>query len=104
MSLLAAVGNLGVHAIIINAGSLRELLEMLPSSPQILFLCLAGLLSSIITVLLLAPMTISKQTQLAMFLASVAVLALAAVQTSISLLFVLLWPWSLYKLYRSDAA
>lgn len=104
ISLLAAAGNLGAVAIIISAANFTEFISILPASPKILFLLLSGVISLIIGVMILAPLETGKGAKLTALVISIAVFAIAAVQMSITLVFVLLWPWSLYKLYRSDNA
>jgi hypothetical protein len=99
-SVLSAVGNLGAIAIIINAVNVSEFAAMLPHSPKVLFLLVAGLLSLIISFLLLLQEGATKRFQLAALVVSAVVFIVAAFQMSITLLFVLFWPWSLYRLYR----
>ena len=104
MSFLSSAGIFGAIAIVMNAATLGEFIAMTQTSPRIMFLLIAGLLSLIIGVVLLVPVVSGKKTQLVALLLSAAVFAVAAVQMSITLLFVLLWPWSIYKLYRSKTA
>jgi hypothetical protein len=104
MSLFAAVGNFGAIAIIINAANLTEFISILPNSPRILIILLSGLLSLAIGVVLLLPIETGRNLKLGALIISILIFTVAAVQTSIALLFVLLWPWSLYRLYRSESA
>ncbi|ACM19354.1 hypothetical protein Geob_0992 [Geotalea daltonii FRC-32] len=104
MSVLSAVGNVGAVAIIINAAGLREFMAIAPTSPKIMFLLVAGFFSLGIAVALLVPTKLSKKSQLIAVTVSITIFILAAVQMSMVLIFVLLWPWSLYKFYKSEAA
>lgn len=102
MSFLSALGHIGVIAVIINSANFKLFTEIIPTSPRLQFILLVELLSLIIGVMLLLPVAIGRKTLLAAFIVSVAIFATAAFQMSITLLLVLFWPWSLYKLYRSE--
>ncbi|WP_136523564.1 hypothetical protein [Geomonas ferrireducens] len=101
-SACAAAGNLGATAVVLNAGGLTDFMAILSNSPRLVLLLLSGLISALITVILLLPLQLGKGFKLTAFLVSIAIFVIAALQTSIVTLFVLLWPWSLYRLYRDN--
>jgi len=103
-SLLAAVGNLGAIAVIINAANINEFLLILPNSPKVALLLISGVLSMIIGLIILFKREINQTTRMITLLVSAGVFVIAAIQMSIALLFVLPWPWSLYKLYKTENA
>lgn len=104
ISLVVAAGNLGVIAVTINIGTFNAFLDILPTTPQLMFVLLAGIVSLIIGAVLLAKIKLRKEALLAALVISVIIFAIAAFQMSIVLLLVLFWPWSLYRLYRSETA
>ncbi len=103
ISLVVAAGNLGVIAVTINIGTFSAFMEILPTTPQLMFVVLTGIISLIIGAVLLTKIELGKKLLLAALIISVIIFAIAAVQMSIVLLLVLFWPWSLYRLYRSES-
>ena len=104
ISLVVAAGNLGVIAITINVGTFNDFVEILPTSPQLIFVVLTGIISLIIGAVLASKVKLEKKSLLIALIISIIIFAIAAVQMSIVILSVLLWPWSLYRLYRSETA
>lgn len=104
ISLMVAAGNLGVIAVTINIGTFNAFVEILQTSHRLIFVLLTGIISLIIGVVLLTKMELSKKTLLAALITSAIIFVIAAVQMSIVLLLVLFWPWSLYRLYRTENA
>lgn len=102
ISLMVAVGNLGVIAVTINIATFRDFLQILPSTPQLIFVLMTGIISLIIGSILLTKIKLGKKSLLTALIISVIIFAIAAVQKSIVLLFVLFWPWSFYRLYQSE--
>lgn len=100
---MVAAGNLGVVAISINMGTFKVFMEILPTSPRTILVAVTAIISLIIGVVLSTSITLGKKSLLTALITSVVIYVIAAVQVSIILLFVL-WPWSLYKLYRSEIA
>lgn len=101
--LVVAAGNLGVIAVTIDIATFSAFMEMLPTTPQLMFVVLTGIISLIIGAVLLTNFELGKKSLLAALIISVIIFASAAVQLSIVLLLVLFWPWSLYRLYRSES-
>jgi hypothetical protein len=104
ISLMVAAGNLGVIAVTINIGTFSAFLQILPTTPQLIFVLLTGIVSLIIGSVLLTKIELGKKSLLAALIISVIIFAIAAIQMSIVLLIALFWPWSLYRLYRSKNA
>lgn len=104
ISLMVAAGNLGVIAVTINIGTFGAFLQILSSTPQLIFVLLTGIISLIIGTILLTKIELGKKSLLAALIISVIIFAIAAIQMSIVLLIALFWPWSLYRLYRSENA
>lgn len=104
ISLVVAAGNFGVIATSINIGTFRVFLEILPTSPNMILVVITAILALIIGTVLFTTIEIGKKSLLAALIISVIIFAIAAFQMSIVLGFVLFWPWSLYKLYRSENA
>jgi hypothetical protein len=104
ISLVVAAGNIGVIATSINMGTFRVFLEILPTSPNMLLIVITGFLALIIGTVLFTRREIGKQFLLAALIISVVIFVIAAFQMSIVLGFVLFWPWSLYRFYRSETA
>lgn len=103
-SLVAAVGNFGIIAITVNIGSFKVFLEILSTTPQLIFVLLTGIFSLMVGAVLLTKIELGKKVILTTLVISSIIFAAAAVQMSVVLGFVLFWPWSLYKLYRSEIA
>lgn len=104
ISLVVAAGNIGVVAIMINIGTFNDFVAILQTSPQLIFVVLTGIISLIIGAVLATKIELGKKSLLVALIISVIIFAIAAVQMSIVLLCVLFWPWSLYRLYRSESA
>jgi hypothetical protein len=104
ISLVVAAGNIGVIAITINVGTFNDFVEILPISPQLIFVVVTGIISLIIGAVLASKVKLEKKSLLIALIISIIIFAIAAVQMSIVILSVLLWPWSLYRLYRSETA
>jgi hypothetical protein len=104
ISLMVASGNLGVIAITINVGTFNDFVAILPTSPQLIFVVLTGIISLVIGTALLTTIKLGKKSLLTALIISVIIFTIAAVQISMVLLLVLFWPWSLYRLYRSETA
>ena len=102
ISLVVAIGNLGVIAVTISIGAFDAFWEILPTTPQLMFVLLTGIISLFIGAVLLAKIKLRKEVLLAALILSVIIFATAAFQMSMVLLSVLFWPWSLYRLYRSE--
>jgi hypothetical protein len=102
ISLMVAAGNLGVIAVTINIGTFSTFLKILPTTPQLIFVMLTGIISLILGAVLLTTIELGKKSLLAALITSAIIFVVAAVQMSIVLLLVLFWPWSLYSLYRSE--
>ncbi len=103
-SLVAAVGNFGTIAVTVNTASFKTFLQILPTTPQLIFVLFTGIFSLMVGSVLMTKMEIGKKTILITLVISSIIFAAAAVQMSVVLGFVLFWPWSLYKLYRSEIA
>jgi len=103
MSLTVAVGNLGVIAVTVNVGTLKDFVAILPTSPELIFVVLTGIISLVIGTGLLTTMKLGNKSLLTALVISIIIFSIAAVQASIVLLLVLLWPWSIYRLYRETA-
>ncbi|HMN13268.1 MAG TPA: hypothetical protein PKD55_13190 [Bellilinea sp.] len=104
VSLVVAAGNFGVIAVTINIGTFNAFIEIFKTSPQLIFVVLTGIISALIGIALLTKIELGKKSLLAALTISIVIFAIAAIQLSIVLLLVLLWPWSLYRLYRSESA
>ena len=102
MSLAATIGNLFVIGYLIDIRCLSELVSMLLTFPHFIFITVVGLISLAITALLFSPIHFNKKTKGAMLGISAVILIAAVIQASITVLFVLFWPWSLYRFYRSE--
>ena len=103
ISLVVAAGNLGDIAVTFNIGTFSAVMEIHPTTPQLMFVVLTGIITLIIGAVLLTKIELGKKLLLAALIISVIIFAIAAVQMSIVLLLVLFWPWSLYRLYRSES-
>jgi len=99
MGFLSAIRNFWILAATIHTGTFTEFYSTLSSSTQTSALFVAGFLSLIITAILLTPMKLNKLTLLTMLLASVAAFYLSVIPTSLSVLFMLPLPWSLFSLH-----
>lgn len=104
ISLVVAAGNFGVIAITINLGTFAVFMEVLRDTPQLMFVLFAGVVSLGIGIALLTKIEFSEKAIMAALILSLIIFAVAAIQMSIVLGFVLFWPWSLYKLYKSESA
>lgn len=104
ISLVVAAGNFGVIAITINIGTFAVFMEILRNTPQLMFVLFAGVVSLCIGVALLTKIKFSKKAIMTALMLSVIIFIIAVFQRSIVLGFVLFWPWSLYKLYKSESA
>lgn len=104
ISLVVAAGIFGVIAITINLGTFAVFMEVLRDTPQLMFVLFAGVVSLGIGIALLTKIEFSKKAILATLILSLIIFAIAAIQMSIVLGFVLFWPWSLYKLYKNESA
>ncbi len=104
ISLVVATGNLGAIAITVGIGTFNTFWEILPTTPQLMFVLVTGIISLFIGAVLLAKIKLRKEALLAALIISVIIFAIAAFQMSMVLLLVLFWPWSLYRLYRSEIA
>ena len=103
-SLVAAVGNFGIIAITANIGTFKVFLEILSTTPQLILVLLTGFFSLMVGVVLLTKIELGKKAILTTLVISSIIFAVAAVQMSVVLGFVLFWPWSLFNLYRSEIA
>lgn len=104
ISLVVAAGNFGVIAITIYIGTLAVFMEVLKDTPQLMLVLFGGVVSLVIGIALLTKIEFSKKAIMTALILSVLIFAIAAIQKSIVLGFVLFWPWSLYKLYKSEGA
>lgn len=104
ISLVVAAGNFGVIAITINLGTFAVFMEVLRDTPQLMFVLFAGVVSLGVGIALLSKIEFSKKAIMTALILSVIIFAIAAIQMSIVLGFVLFWPWSLYKFYKSEGA
>lgn len=102
ISFAVAAGNIGVIAIAIDVGTFKIFMEDLLKTPEFLLSVVTGIISLIIGMILLTNIQLGKKQILTTLIISVVVFVIAAIQASIVLLFVLLWPWSLYRLYRNE--
>ena len=103
-SLVVAAGCFCVIAISINIGTFAVFVEVLRTSPKLILLLFAGVISLITKVSLLSKIEFGKKAILTALILSGIIFVVAAIQGSIVLGFVLFWPWSLYKLYKSEIA
>jgi hypothetical protein len=108
ISLIAAAGNLavltGMTAITYGYIGISETVSVMASVPAIVFMLFAGVVTLIIGIVLLTQADLSKKARLGLFLLSIVMLGIAAVQKSIVAIFLLFLPWSLYKFYQSQIA
>lgn len=104
ISLVVAAGNFGVIAVTINIGTFAVFMEVLRNTPQLMFVLFVGVVSLGIGVALLTKIKFSKKVIMTALILSIIIFAAAAIQKSIVVGFVLFWPWSLYKHYKSESA
>lgn len=104
ISLVVAAGNIGVITIAIDVGTFKIFMEDLLITPEFLLPSITGIISLIIGLVLLTNIPLGKKQILTTLIISAVIFVIAAIQTSIVLMFVLLWPWSLYRLYRNEIA
>jgi hypothetical protein len=103
-SLVVAAGNFGIIVIVVNVGTFKVFLEIFSTTTQLIIVVLTGIFSLVVGVVLLTKIELGKKTILTTLIISSIIFVVAAVQMSVELGFVLFWPWSLYKLYRSEIA
>jgi hypothetical protein len=104
LSLVAAVANFAVIAITINIGTFAVFTENLSLTSPLMIVASSAIISSIIGLVLLTTIKLGKKFLLTALIVSILIFAIAAIQKSIVVMSVLLWPWSLYRLYRSEIA
>lgn len=102
ISLAATIGNLFAIIYLVKIASFSEFVSILPTSPHFMIITAAGLISLAITSLLFSPVNLNKKARGAMLGISVVILVAAVIQTSMTILFILFWPWSLYKFYKTE--
>ena len=100
LGISACIGSIGIASIVINVGTFKGFLEVLPQSAGLFLTLMTGLISLVITLVLLSPIGNSKRFQLASLVTVSIIFVVSAIKMTVTLLLVLLWQWYLYKLYK----